>query len=72
VIHVEDEVRLEEGMAEAAVLPVRLPVPALALTVDHAGVDAKRFTFNLQNTNYYENHFLNAIPNNKLFKQVRL
>jgi hypothetical protein len=51
VIHVEDEVRLEEGMAEAAVLPVRLPVPALALAVDHAGVDAKRFTFNLKNKN---------------------
>jgi hypothetical protein len=60
VIHVEDEVRLEEGMAEAAVLPVRLPVPALALAVDHAGVDAKRFTFNLQNKNY-KNLFLNSI-----------
>jgi hypothetical protein len=41
VIEVEDEVRLEERMAEAAVFPVRLPVLALALAVNHASVDAQ-------------------------------
>ena len=48
VVHVEDEVRLEERMADSAVLPVWLPVLALALTVDHARVDAKRFALNLE------------------------
>jgi hypothetical protein len=48
VIHVKDEVRLEERMADAAMLPVRLPVLALALTVDHASVNAKRFALNLK------------------------
>jgi hypothetical protein len=51
VIEVEDEVRLEERMAEAAVFPVRLPVLALALAVNHAGVDAQGFALNLVTNN---------------------
>ena len=55
MVHVEDEVRLEERMADAAVLPVWLPVLALAFTVDHASVDAKRFALNLETEKMFRN-----------------
>ena len=47
VVHVEDEVRLEERMADATMLPVWLPVLALSLTINHAGVNAKRLSLHL-------------------------
>ncbi len=59
--------RLEEGMADAAMLPVWLPVLALALTVDHACVDAKRFALDLKRETREVSRKTSIVASNSFF-----